>query len=73
MVNLGPRPTFGDSRRTLEAYLFDADGDFYDNCVRVDLLERLRDVKKFDSPAALVEQIKADEVAARAILSSEAR
>ncbi len=68
MVNLGPRPTFGDMRRSLEAYLLDASGDFYGQCVRVDLLERLRDVQKFDSPAALVQQIRADEVAARAAL-----
>ena len=66
MVNLGPRPTFGDLRRSIEAYLFDTDGDFYDCCVRIDLLERLRDVQKFDTPAALVEQIRRDEVAARA-------
>lgn len=68
MVNLGPRPTFGEMHRSLEAYLLDTSGDFYGQCVRVDLLERLRDVQKFDSPAALVQQIRADEVAARAAL-----
>jgi riboflavin kinase/FMN adenylyltransferase len=70
MVNLGPRPTFGDLRRTVEAYLFDTEGDFYGDCIRVDLLERLRDVKKFDSAADLVAQIKADEVATREILAT---
>jgi riboflavin kinase/FMN adenylyltransferase len=65
MVNIGPRPTFGDLRRAVEAYLLDANGDFYGQWVRVDLLQRLRDVQKFESPAALVAQIRADEVAAR--------
>lgn len=69
MVNLGPRPTFGDHRRTVEAYLFDTTGDFYDLCVRIDLLERLREVRRFESPTELVAQIRADEVTARAILS----
>ncbi|HXC24728.1 MAG TPA: bifunctional riboflavin kinase/FAD synthetase [Gemmatimonadaceae bacterium] len=68
MVHLGPRPTFGDQARSIEAYLFDTEGDFYDLRVRIDLLERLRDIRKFDTPAALVEQIRADEVAARAAL-----
>lgn len=68
MVNLGPRPTFGDHRRSIEAFLFDTTGDFYDQSVRIDLIERLRDVQKFDSPEALVAQIRADDVAARAIL-----
>jgi riboflavin kinase/FMN adenylyltransferase len=69
MVNIGPRPTFGDLRRVVEAYLLDASGDFYGQWVRVDLLERLRDVKRFESPAALVAQIRADEVSARARLA----
>lgn len=69
MLNLGPRPTFGDMRRTIEAYLFDTDGDFYGMHIRVDLLERLRDVQTFPSPQALVAQIKADEVAARQVLA----
>jgi riboflavin kinase/FMN adenylyltransferase len=73
MVNLGPRPTFGDLTRSVEAYLFDASGEFYDQRVRIDLIERLRDVRKFGSPAELVAQIKADEVAARAILQETAR
>jgi len=68
MVNLGPRPTFGDLRRSVEAYLFDTNQDFYDQQVRIDLIERLRDIQKFDSPTALVAQIRADEVAARALL-----
>lgn len=68
MVNIGPRPTFGDHSRSIEAYLFDTSGDFYDLRVRIDLLERLRDVKKFDSPDALVAQIRADEVTARTAL-----
>jgi len=69
MLSIGPRPTFDDPRRTIEAYLFDAEGDFYDMYVRIDLLERLRDIEKFDSPAALVAKIREDELAARGVLA----
>ena len=34
MMNQGASPTFQDGRRTLEAHLFDFDGDLYDEWVR---------------------------------------
>lgn len=69
MMNLGPRPTFGDGRISLEAHLFDADGDYYGEHVRVEFVERLRDVTKFPSPAALIEQLSRDATAARLALT----
>lgn len=65
MMNLGGRPTFGESDRTLEVHGFDTTGDFYGQWVRVDLLARLRDTRQFESPEALVAQLRADEAAAR--------
>jgi riboflavin kinase/FMN adenylyltransferase len=69
MLNLGGRPTFGDERRTIEAHLFDASGDFYGDRVRVAFVERLRDTKRFDGAAALMAQLAADERAARRALT----
>lgn len=68
MLNLGGRPTFGDERRSLEAHLFDATGDWYGRTVRVDFVRRLRDVRRFDSADALVAQLQVDAGAARAAL-----
>lgn len=68
MLNHGPRPTFDDPVVTLEAHLFDTDADLYDAHVRLDFVERLRDVRRFDSPAELVAQLAADERAARDVL-----
>lgn len=65
MLNLGPRPTFGESATTLEAHLFDAEGDWYGQRVRVDFVARLRDVREFDGPAALAAQLRIDEQMAR--------
>lgn len=72
MMNLGPRPTFGDPDRSIEVYLFDAEGDFYEQRVRIDLVKRLRDVRAFASPAELVTQIRLDDVEARSALTAAA-
>src|SRR4051812_29282976 len=40
MMNLGPRPTFGDSMTSIEAHLFDNDGDYYNCNVRIDFVAR---------------------------------
>lgn len=70
MVNLGGRPTFGDDRRTIEAHLFDASGDFYDDPVHIGFVRRLRDVVSFPSADALRAQLVEDERAARRALTS---
>ena len=69
MMNLGPRPTFGDHERSIEAYLFDVSGDFYGQPVRIDVLKRLRDTRAFPTADALVQQIKLDESDARSALT----
>jgi riboflavin kinase/FMN adenylyltransferase len=69
MLNLGPRPTFGDDAIGLEAHLFDTSDDWYGAWVRVDFIARLRDTQKFESAAALIEQLQRDEQAARRALS----
>lgn len=69
MMNLGPRPTFGEHERSIEAYLFDVSGDFYGQRVRLDVLKRLRDTRAFESPDALVQQIRLDESDARSALT----
>lgn len=69
MMNLGPRPTFGDTSLGLEVHLFEAAGDWYGSEVRVEFVERLRDTMRFESPDALVAQLRSDERAARAALT----
>lgn len=69
MLNLGGRPTFGDERRTIEAHLFDASGDFYGDVVQVGFVARLRDTRRFDNVEALMAQLRADDQAARHALT----
>lgn len=72
MLNLGPRPTFGDDRVTIEAHLFDVDHDFYGARVRIDFLHRLRDTQRFPDVHALVAQLERDAEAARGVLAATA-
>jgi riboflavin kinase/FMN adenylyltransferase len=60
-VSIGVRPTFGTGRALLvEAYLLDWDRDLYGRELRVDFLARLRGERRFDSPEALIEQMRLD-------------
>ncbi len=69
MLNLGPRPTFGETSVGLEAHLFDVEGDFYGMRVRVDFVARLRETRRFESPEALRAQLARDDAAARRALA----
>ncbi len=69
MMNQGPRPTFAEQGRTLEVHLFDFAGELYGETVRVEWVERLRDVQAFPSRDALVAQLERDRQAARASLN----
>jgi riboflavin kinase/FMN adenylyltransferase len=69
MMNLGPRPTFGDSSTSLEVHLFDKSGDFYGEYVRIDFVARLRETRKFASVEQLTKQLAHDERDARNALT----
>jgi len=69
MMNLGPRPTFGDSATSLEAHLFDTSGNFYGSHIRIDFVARLRETRKFASAEQLMSQLRNDERDARNALT----
>jgi riboflavin kinase/FMN adenylyltransferase len=60
MLNQGPAPTFGQDRRSVEVHLFDVEADLYGAWVRVEWVERLRDIQRFASVDELTEQLKRD-------------
>lgn len=64
--NLGVSPTFGpDLEIKLETHIFDFDENVYGQKVRVELLDYLRDEKKFSSVEDLKQQIANDMQTAR--------
>ncbi|HEV8600366.1 MAG TPA: riboflavin biosynthesis protein RibF [Gemmatimonadales bacterium] len=60
MVNQGPRPTVGDLSRSIEAHLFDFSENLYGRTVRLEWVERLRDIQRFPSLDALRAQLALD-------------
>jgi riboflavin kinase / FMN adenylyltransferase len=58
--NLGIRPTLEGERFGVEVHLLDYTGDLYGQPVRVQLLERVRAERQFDSLDALKKQIEID-------------
>src|SRR5256714_2913591 len=69
MMNLGPRPTFGDTATSMEAHLSDTKGAFYGAHVRLDFVARLRETRKFASAGLLSRQLAHDERDARSALT----
>lgn len=70
MMNVGTNPTTdNDDNLKLEVNIFNFDKDIYGRIVRVAFLERLRDEKKFNSIAELIEAIKNDEINCKRILN----
>jgi riboflavin kinase/FMN adenylyltransferase len=69
MMHQGPRPTFADGRRTLEANLFDFEGDLYGEWVRITWVKRLRDVEHFTTVEQLQHQMERDRTDALAALA----
>lgn len=71
-MSIGRRPTFYQHAHAslLECFVLDFDGDLYDERVKVRFTHRLRGEKRFDSEAALVDQMHADVAATRAALET---
>jgi riboflavin kinase/FMN adenylyltransferase len=67
-LNIGTRPTVAAARPQLrvEAHLLDFSGELYGAELKVELGAKLRDERKFSSPAELREQIRQDVAAVRA-------
>ena len=68
VLHLGPRPTFPGSPPTIELHLFDFQRDLSGEAVRVDFIERIRDIRPFGSVPELVAAIEADAGTARELL-----
>jgi riboflavin kinase / FMN adenylyltransferase len=57
---IGTRPTFGDSRLSLEIHLFQDPGNLYGKTLEVRFIKRLRNDIRFDSTESLIIQIRKD-------------
>ena len=71
MANLGPQPTFHLDDIILEVHVLDFDGDLYGQSITIEFIERLRDIRQFESADALRRQLVTDkELAERVVRMS---
>lgn len=70
-ANLGIRPTFDPPKELLETYFFEFDEDLYGQPIEVALIDYLRPEAKFESLAALQDQMARDCARARMLLAQD--
>lgn len=73
VTNIGTRPTFGSGKRVVETYVLNYEGQSYGQKLRIDLIERLRDEKRFHTVEELKAQIERDVEQARITLATRMR
>jgi riboflavin kinase/FMN adenylyltransferase len=67
-ISVGTNPTFQGTRRTVEAFLLDFEGDLYGEHVGVEFVQRLRPMMAFADVSELVAAMDRDVAETRAIL-----
>jgi riboflavin kinase/FMN adenylyltransferase len=73
VANIGFSPTFDDHLFTIEVHILDFDHDLYGTRIRINMIQKLRDEKKFSNIHDLSEQIQKDIDIAKDILRKNGR
>ena len=60
MMNIGTNPTFSNNKESIEVHFLEMDKDLYGKKIRVSILYRIRDEKKFDNINLLRNQLLLD-------------
>ena len=60
MLYTGTRPTLNLATLSIEIHLFNFDTDIYGQNLQFEILRKIRDERKFDSPQELIAQLKKD-------------
>ncbi|APX99203.1 bifunctional riboflavin kinase/FAD synthetase [Lacinutrix venerupis] len=60
MMNIGTNPTVNGKTQTIEVHFFNFKNNIYNQEIKIELLQRLRDEQKFESINALTEQLVRD-------------
>ncbi len=73
MLYVGTRPTLDLSELSFEINILDFHRNIYDEILSFDIIEKIRDEVRFDNTNALIEQLKKDRKAVRAVLANPRR
>ena len=60
VIHIGKRPTFNDREKSLEVHFFDFHKNIYGSEVELFFIKRLRAIKKYKNPKALIRAIQND-------------
>lgn len=71
MANLGTQPTFHQDQPVLEVHLLDFEGNIYGRQLSVEFIDRIRDIRTFESPEALALQLKDDRAVAYNLINKQ--
>ncbi len=72
MMNIGLAPTVRcDGRESIEVHIFDFEGDLYGSRLRINVIEYIRDERRFKGRDALMDQLLKDSVKVRGILEKK--
>jgi riboflavin kinase / FMN adenylyltransferase len=67
-LHFGPRPVFGDPTPSCEVHVLDQAFDTTPQTIDIHIFERIRDIRNFETPEAMTEEIARDIEKIRAIL-----
>lgn len=74
MLNIGTRPTVSTTPpRTIEVHILDFSGNLYGSRLRIEILEKIRDERKFPDLTALQARLAEDKTAAIRIFQEAER
>ncbi len=69
MMNIGTRPTLADDNHiSLEVNIFDFDRDIYNQTIKVEFIQKIRDEQKFNGVNELIEQLNKDRETVKKIM-----
>ena len=70
LMNIGVKPTFGETERTIEVHIINFNKKIYCKKVVINILQKIREEKYFNHPDLLKKQIEDDIVTARKIINN---
>ena len=73
LTNIGTNPTVNGTKRSIETYFINFQGDLYDRELSVSLLHKLRDEQKFDNIELLKKAMREDKEQALAFIRSHGK
>ena len=70
VANIGYSPTFNENEFSVEVHILDFNDNIYNEKIRVNFIQRIRDEIKFSNISELIEQIQKDIATAREIFTA---